>query len=51
MWVGRYVLTAAHCIEGSDASDVDVWIGGFDTTKPNGGKRVKVAQIYAHEFI
>lgn len=46
---GRYVLTAAHCIEGSSASDVDVWIGGFDTTKPETGKRVKVAQIYAHE--
>lgn len=46
---GRYVLTAAHCIEGNNAADVDVWIGGFDTTQPNSGKRVKVAQIYAHE--
>ena len=46
---GRYVLTAAHCIDGSEADDVEVWIGGFDVTKPEGGKRVKVAQIYAHE--
>lgn len=46
---GRYVLTATHCIEGLSANDIDVWIGGHDTTKPNTGQRVKVAQIYAHE--
>lgn len=46
---GRYVLTATHCIEGMTASEIDVWIGGHDVTKPTTGKRVKVAQIYAHE--
>lgn len=47
---GRYVLTASHCIVGNSADDVEVWIGGHDVTKPNGGKRVKVAQVYEHEM-
>ena len=46
---GRYVLTASHCIEGSAAENMHVWIGGYDTTKPESGKRVSVAQIYEHE--
>lgn len=46
---GRYVLTAAHCISNEVAAGVDVWIGGFDTTQPDSGKRVAVAQIYSHE--
>ncbi len=47
---GRYVLTASHCIVGNSADNVEVWIGGHDVTQPSGGKRVKVAQIYEHEF-
>lgn len=46
---GRYVLTASHCIEGSSAENMHVWIGGYDTTKPESGKRFTVAQIYEHE--
>lgn len=46
---GRYVLTASHCIEGASADNVHVWIGGYDTTKPESGKRFSVAQIYEHE--
>lgn len=46
---GRYVLTASHCLEGSNAGDLAVWIGGFDVNKPEGGKRVNVAQFYLHE--
>lgn len=45
----RYVLTAAHCVENTLASSIDVWIGGHDTTLPNEGQRVSVAQIYSHE--
>lgn len=46
---GRYVMTAAHCISNEVAAGIDVWIGGFDTTEPDEGKRVAVAQIYSHE--
>lgn len=46
---GRYVLTAAHCVEGESSASTHVWIGGHDISLPNSGKRVKVAQIYRHE--
>ncbi|MBU2968557.1 trypsin-like serine protease [Pseudoalteromonas sp. C2R02] len=46
---GRYVLTASHCIEGANAKDLAVWIGGHDLTKETQGKSVDVAQIYMHE--
>ena len=45
----RYVLTAAHCVVDSFASSIDVWIGGHDITRPSGGTRVSVQQIYVHE--
>jgi secreted trypsin-like serine protease len=45
----RYVLTASHCVVGTLAEDTAVWIGGYDTTKPDGGRKVNVAQIYLHE--
>lgn len=46
---GRYVLTASHCVEGANAKDLAVWIGGHDLTKETQGKSVDVAQIYMHE--
>jgi len=46
---GRYVLTASHCVDGANAEDLAVWIGGHDLTKSEQGKSVDVAQIYMHE--
>lgn len=46
---GRYVLTAAHCVDGVLANNIDVWIGGHDITNPEEGLRVSVNQIYMHE--
>ncbi len=47
---GRYVLTAAHCLENiHDASDVDVVIGQYKVSDPTNGQRYSVAQFYLHE--
>ena len=46
---GRYVLTAAHCVNDVLAEQIDVWIGGHDFSIPAQGKRVSVQQIYTHE--
>lgn len=46
---GRYVLTASHCVEYETPERIEVWIGGHDVNKPEGGKRIKVAKIYLHE--
>ncbi|MDG1752112.1 MAG: trypsin-like serine protease, partial [Thalassotalea sp.] len=46
---GRYVMTASHCVEGASAKEIAVWIGGHDTTKPEGGQRINATQIYMHE--
>lgn len=46
---GRYVLTASHCLETTEAEDLSVWIGGYDTQKPESGQKLNVAQIYLHE--
>jgi len=46
---GRYVLTASHCLEGTEAENLSVWISGYDTQTPEGGQKVNVAQIYMHE--
>lgn len=45
----RYVLTAAHCVDGSSPEDIDVWIGGHDLNVPSEGQRISVQQIYMHE--
>jgi len=46
---GRYVLTAAHCVENSTPEEIDVWIGGLDISVPSEGTRVAVKEIYMHE--
>ena len=44
----EWVLTAAHCLEGTPANTVDVWIGGRDLRNTNEGVRVTVSQIIMH---
>ncbi len=45
----RWVLTAAHCVEGENASGVSVWIGGHDLRRPQQGITAQVSQIIVHE--
>jgi secreted trypsin-like serine protease len=42
----RWILTAAHCVNGAASADVDI-LAGTDT-KATGGERVKVATIFVH---
>jgi secreted trypsin-like serine protease len=44
----QWVLTAAHCMEGTPASSVEVWIGGRDLRNANEGVRVAVSQVIMH---
>jgi secreted trypsin-like serine protease len=41
-----WVLTAAHCVEGSEPEDVDVLVGTVDI---EGGTRVHVTDVIVHE--
>lgn len=45
----RWVLTAAHCVEGETASGVQVWIGGYNLRFPNQGVTLAVSQIFPHQ--
>ncbi|MEM7356013.1 MAG: serine protease [Acidobacteriota bacterium] len=45
----RWVLTAAHCVEGEQASGLTVWIGGYNLTVPDQGTTLQVSQIHAHQ--
>ena len=42
-----YVMTAAHCVRGSSASDIDVVIGRHDLSG-GGGERIRVKKITTH---
>lgn len=44
----QWVLTAAHCMEGTPASTVEVWIGGRDLRNAAEGVRVGVTQVIMH---
>jgi secreted trypsin-like serine protease len=44
----QWVLTAAHCLEGTPASTVEVWIGGRDLRNVAEGVRVGVTQVIMH---
>lgn len=44
----QWVLTAAHCLDGTPASTVEVWIGGRDLRNPSEGIRVGVTQVIKH---
>lgn len=44
-----WVLTAAHCVEGSTAARTDVIVGAYNLSETNGsGQRVQVTQIISH---
>ena len=43
----RWVLTAAHCVDGKDPDDIEVLVGTHDLEK--GGRRVEVKRILMHE--
>lgn len=44
----HWVLTAAHCLEGTPASTLDVWVGGRDLRSASQGVRVAVSQVIMH---
>jgi secreted trypsin-like serine protease len=44
----QWVLTAGHCMEGTPASTVEVWIGGRDLRVASEGVRVGVTQVIMH---
>lgn len=44
----QWVLTAGHCMEGTPASSVEVWIGGRDLRNAAEGVRVAVSQAIMH---
>ena len=43
----RWVLTAAHCVDGKAPRDIEVLVGTHDLDK--GGRRIKVRRIQVHE--
>ena len=43
----RWVLTAAHCVDGEAPHDIEVLVGTHDLDK--GGRRIKVKRIRMHE--
>ena len=43
----RWVLTAAHCVDGKAPDDIEVLVGTHDLEK--GGRRVEVKRILMHE--
>lgn len=44
----QWVLTAGHCLEGTPASSLEVWIGGRSLTNAAEGIRVAVSQVITH---
>ncbi len=45
----EWVLTAAHCVAGEDATDIQVWIGGYNLEAPGQGTSLQVGQIHVHQ--
>nr|WP_306800312.1 serine protease [Endozoicomonas sp. YOMI1] len=47
---GKYVLTAAHCVEAVEdyAEFVSVWLGGHKLSEPDTGRLYQVARFYTH---
>jgi secreted trypsin-like serine protease len=43
-----WVLTAAHCVEGDDGSDLWVVTGREDLSNTSAGQRIKVASVHVH---
>ena len=44
----QWVLTAAHCVLGSEPGDLDVAIGGTDFNAPDTFQRIPVAEVVVH---
>ena len=45
----QWVLTASHCVEGTEASRLDVIVGAYDLRSADGGgQRVAVTEIVTH---
>ena len=45
---GKYVLTAAHCVEGLNADDIDIALGLYDQNNESHAQRIAVNNIYSH---
>ncbi|EJG0619041.1 serine protease [Vibrio parahaemolyticus] len=45
---GKYVLTAAHCVEGLNADDLDIVLGLYDQNRESQAQRITVNNIYSH---
>jgi len=45
----KWVLTAAHCVDDKNASDIYVLGGAYDLTDVSGAQQRKVSAIYMHE--
>ncbi|MBE3823289.1 serine protease [Vibrio parahaemolyticus] len=45
---GKYVLTAAHCVEGLNAGDLDIVLGLYDQNRESQAQRIAVNNIYSH---
>ncbi|HCG8442726.1 TPA: serine protease [Vibrio parahaemolyticus] len=46
---GKYVLTAAHCVEGLNADDLDIVLGLYDQNRESQAQRIAVNNIYSHD--
>ncbi|ELA8091545.1 TPA: trypsin-like serine protease [Vibrio parahaemolyticus] len=46
---GKYVLTAAHCVEGLNADDIDIVLGLDDQNNESQARRIAVNNIYSHD--
>ncbi|MFK8048395.1 MAG: trypsin-like serine protease [Halioglobus sp.] len=44
----EWVITAAHCVEGSNPSEVNVFIGGADLNDRSAGETRSITQIHIH---
>jgi secreted trypsin-like serine protease len=44
----RVVLTAAHCVEGTNADEIDVVVGRTRLSQDDDGERIKVSKIVIH---
>nr|WP_319536482.1 serine protease [uncultured Vibrio sp.] len=45
---GKYVLTAAHCVEETNADDIDIVLGLYNQKNESQSQRIAVQNIYTH---
>ncbi|KDM91799.1 S1 family peptidase [Photobacterium galatheae] len=45
----RYVLTAAHCVQGLKPADAEVVVGAYDMNDLSSAERVTIKHIYQHK--